>query len=698
MLNLKTLRYLLALVFAALCALAFGAAFRLVSAQQSPCYLPQHWQVDSLIAESQRRSPTTGAVLAPRGTVVRRLATRIDSIGLSCVTPPPATGPKPTLSLSLSDTVLRSRPTTPYIVFVTPSTDSAGVKGDVATFSVSDTTVASFYWLGQQKKLQVSNATKAGVVTITGRWGSATASVALRISPGSAPTTPPIDTTTPPGTPPPTGIKPPELPRAVASYPLALHALPCTDRPTTTASLQAVLNAGGSRVICLGMGLQLDGNWHVPARAATDTGWTVLRADSLFTRGRPVLGTERLPRLRLLARNQPVLHFRSRSARWLVQGVEITTDSSVATTSTNAIGYLVFVGEYIAERTLADLPRDIHFSHINTHGWPLQDVNRALALNGAGHAVLDSRCTEIHQRNSDSQCVVSWNGPGPFTVRQNVLEASAENIMFGGGDPGIPGLVPCDITVEHNVLRKPIAWKSVGTPTQSGSYNIKLLYESKNACRSLVQYNRMDGSWQDGQTGYAIGLKSVNQNGGCRWCRVTDQTIQYNTIVNVGAGFGFAGRPEHYRVNPPGFPVDTALSRVLVQHNWIDSLNVAPYNGDQRGILLGWEAHDIQFVRNTWAGGNYGREFLIFNLPPGPAVTGFRFDDNVMPVGVYGVGASGVGEGSRALAGAVAGTMSFQRNAFIGNPRANYPATTTWHASLAAALASGAGTPSRPVP
>lgn len=446
------------------------------------------------------------------------------------------------------------------------------------------------------------------------------------------------------------------------------------------------------------MGLQLDGNWHINARAAGDTAWSVLRADTSLTLGVRISGAERLPRLRLAARSQPVLHVHKQAARWLIQGIEITTDSSAATTSTNAIGYLVFAGEYIAERSLADLPRDIHFTHLNIHGWPLQDVNRALALNGAGHTVRDSRCVEIHQRNSDSQCVVSWNGPGPFLIENNTLEASAENIMFGGGDPGIPGLVPCDITVRGNLLRKPISWKSVGTPTQSGSYNIKLLYESKNACRSLIEGNRMDGSWQDGQTGYAIGLKSVNQNGGCRWCRVTDQTIRNNTIVNVGAGFGFAGRPEHYRVNPPGYPVDTALSRVLVTNNWIDSLNVPPYNGDARGILLGWEARDIQFVRNTWAGGGYGREFLIFNLPPGPAVTGFRFDDNVMPIGTYGVGASAIGEGSRALAGAVQGTLSFQGNTFIGNPRANYPATTRWAASLSAALATGAGLPSRPVP
>ncbi|MGQ0646663.1 MAG: right-handed parallel beta-helix repeat-containing protein [Gemmatimonadaceae bacterium] len=477
------------------------------------------------------------------------------------------------------------------------------------------------------------------------------------------------------------GIATPELPRLVPSYPPDLAQRPCTVRPTTSGLLQDALNAN-ARVICLPMGRTFVGTFVVWARSSRDTGWSVLRADTSLTAGQRITGKERLPRLVAGSATLPVLAFRSRSSRWLVEGVEITTDSTLPAGPHN----LVVAGEFPGERTVDDLPRDIHFSHINVHGWLLQDVQRGLVLNGAAHVVRDSRCTEIHRRNADSHCTISWNGTGPFLIENNLLEAASENIMWGGGDPAIPGLVPCDITVRGNLIRKPVAWKAIGTPTQSGSYNVKLLYESKNSCRSLVEANRLDGSWLDGQTGYGIGIKSVNQDGRCRWCRTVDLTIRNNVIVNVGAAFGIAGAPEK-------FPVDSVLSRILVTGNWIDSLNVPPYTGDARGVLLLSRARDVSFVRNTWAGGNWSREAIVLDLSgSSPAVTNFRFDDNVLPIGVYGVGATAAGEGSKALTAAVAGSVSFARNTFIGAERPNYPQTTRWAPTLAAALGTGAGT------
>jgi hypothetical protein len=375
-----------------------------------------------------------------------------------------------------------------------------------------------------------------------------------------------------------------------------------------------------------------------------------------------------------------VLAFRSRAARWLIQGVEITTDSAAAAGPVN----MVVVGQFPGEKDLSELPRDIHFSHVNLHGWLHQDVRRGWILNGISHVVRDSRCTEIHLRNADSHCTISWNGPGPFLIENNLLEAASENIMWGGADPSVPDLVPCDITVRGNLLRKPPAWKAIGTPGQSGSYLVKLLYESKNSCRSLVEGNRMDGSWLDGQTGYAVGLKSVNQDGRCRWCRTVDITIRNNVIVNVGAAFGIAGAPERH-------PVDTALARLLVTGNWIDSVNVGPYTGDARGLLLLSRARDVSFVRNTWAGGNFSRDAIIFDLSGGPAATNFRFEDNVLPIGAYGMGATAAGEGTKALTAAITGNTSFVRNTFIGAERPNYPAGTRWAPTLAAALATGAG-------
>ncbi|MBL8958317.1 MAG: right-handed parallel beta-helix repeat-containing protein [Gemmatimonadetes bacterium] len=537
------------------------------------------------------------------------------------------------------------------------------MTGQTVTWSIVNNGVASITTSG------VATGVSAGTTTVSASVQGVTGSATLTVTAVS-----PIAT--------------PQLPRAVPALPVAALSRSCTDRPTTVAALQQALNAGGARTICLAMGLVLKGSFDIPARAAGDTSWSILRADTTLTLGSRITGSERLPKIEIVDVRFPALWFHSRSARWVVQGIEMTTDPNIIAGPLS----LVEAGERIAETTIAALPREIHFTHVNVHGWPNQNLRRGFMLNGAGHIVRDSRCTEIHERNSDSQCTLSYNGPGPFLIENNLLEAASENVMWGGADPGISGLVPCDITVRNNRISKPATWKQVGTPSQAGSYLIKLLYESKSSCRSLIEGNSFDGVWKDGQMGYAVWLKSVNQQGNCRWCRTTDVTFRNNTFRNVGAGFAFSGSPEV-------FPVDSALSRVLVTGNWIENINVQPYDGDSRPILLNVNARDVSFIRNTWTGGNFPKDAIIFDLSNGvKAVTNFRFEDNVIPTAQYGVGATAVGEGTVALNAGVGGSWTFLRNTFIGNQRNGYPATTKWASSLAGALSTGSGVAAPPVP
>ena len=53
-------------------------------------------------------------------------------------------------------------------------------------------------------------------------------------------------------------------------------------------------------------------------------------------------------------------------------------------------------------------------------------------MNSARTAVVDSYLSDFHEVGADNQAVASWNGPGPFKIVNNYLEASSENILFGG--------------------------------------------------------------------------------------------------------------------------------------------------------------------------------------------------------------------------------------------------------------------------
>ena len=73
-----------------------------------------------------------------------------------------------------------------------------------------------------------------------------------------------------------------------------------------------------------------------------------------------------------------------------------------------------------------------------------------------------------------------WNGPGPFRIENNYLEAAGENFMLGGTDPAISNLVPSDVIFRGNQLAKPREWRGL-------KWTVKNLFELKNARRVLVE-------------------------------------------------------------------------------------------------------------------------------------------------------------------------------------------------------------------
>ena len=90
------------------------------------------------------------------------------------------------------------------------------------------------------------------------------------------------------------------------------------------------------------------------------------------------------------------------------------------------------------------------------HGHLQVNARRGIALNGAAIAVIDSSSLNFHQMLEDSQAIAGWDGPGPFKIVNNHLEAAGENVLFGGADPSIQGLVPSDIEVRRNHFSKPL--------------------------------------------------------------------------------------------------------------------------------------------------------------------------------------------------------------------------------------------------
>ena len=120
------------------------------------------------------------------------------------------------------------------------------------------------------------------------------------------------------------------------------------------------------------------------------------------------------------------------------------------------------------------MPHHIELDRVLIAGDPTVGQKRAIAANAAYVTIENSDIRDIKAAGQDSQAIAAWNSPGPFTIRNNYLEAAGENVMFGGADISIPGVIPSDITLENNILTKDPAWRG-------SSWTVKNVLELKNA-------------------------------------------------------------------------------------------------------------------------------------------------------------------------------------------------------------------------
>jgi hypothetical protein len=114
-------------------------------------------------------------------------------------------------------------------------------------------------------------------------------------------------------------------------------------------------------------------------------------------------------------------------------------------------------------------PYALVVDRVYVHGDPLFGQKRGIALNSRDTQVLNSYVSDCKAIGQDSQAIGGFNGPGGFRIENNYLEGAAENVLIGGSDPTIPNLVTTDLTVRHNHMPKPLAWRDPIVATPAGA-------------------------------------------------------------------------------------------------------------------------------------------------------------------------------------------------------------------------------------
>ena len=391
-------------------------------------------------------------------------------------------------------------------------------------------------------------------------------------------------------------------------------------------NLQTVINAAQpGDTITLQPGATYVGNFVLPAKSGTQ--FITIRSAAADA-NLPAAGTRItpaasawLPKLRS-PNNEPVLRTAAGAHHYRLLFLEFLANALGAST-------VVALGDgSTAQNTLAKVPYALEVDRVYIHGDPVLGQKRGIGLNSASTTIVNSYISEIKAVGQDSQAIGGWNGPGPYVIANNYLEAAGENIMFGGGDPAIPNLIPSDIIITGNHLFKPLSWRNT-------AWTVKNLFELKTGQRVVLDRNLLENNWLAAQQGSAIVLKSVNQDGGAPWTVVQDVLITNNIVRNVSSAVNIRSRDTHY-------PAIDA-NNITVRNNLFTNVSGSAFGGTGRLALVNGGS-DIVFDHNTVI--NDGSSTLFGDGDP---VHGFVFTNNVLLDNGLGIKTSGVSEGQATL-------------------------------------------------
>ncbi|HEX7333420.1 MAG TPA: hypothetical protein VF290_18090 [Pyrinomonadaceae bacterium] len=285
--------------------------------------------------------------------------------------------------------------------------------------------------------------------------------------------------------------------------------------------------------------------------------------------------------------------------------------------------------------TPAEIPHNLVIDKSWIHAEKTQEIQRCVALNSASTDITNSWITECHGRGFDTQAIGGWNGPGPYNIINNYLAGAGENVMFGGAEATVPGLVPTGIKFLRNFVEKPLSWY-VNDPSYAGiKWTVKNLFELKNARDVLIDGNVFDGNWTDAQAGRAIAFTPRPSDSGV-WAVVEDVVFQNNIVRNVGSGINLNGADE-----PPA-PTETRLRRVKVVND-VFEIDGPRFASNGAFATVTNKTEDVTFEHNTVIQTN---QIVVTDYAPN---TRFIFRNNINRHNDFGIFGSGVGIGNPAI-------------------------------------------------
>ncbi len=347
-------------------------------------------------------------------------------------------------------------------------------------------------------------------------------------------------------------------------------------------------------------------------------------------------------------------------------GIEFTVASS-----SSIVYNLIDLGSD-AQTQSSLVPHHLTFDRCYIHGHVNQAppgwVRNGFAMNASYIEILDSHLSDFKLLDNEGHAIVGWNGPGPFKIVNNFIEASGINVMFGGAW-AFPGMNPADLEFRRNHVSKRPEWRGV--------YSVKNLFELKDMKRAVIDGNLFENNWAHAQPGYAIVFTPASLQSGPQ-ARVEDIQFTNNIVRHTANGINMTGR-DYGDPSYPNIPVQT--NRITIKNNLFDDIGGSWGDGRFLQLTSGGGPDDMTVDHNTII-----HTGAIIVLDSGPQAR-FVFNNNLMShnsYGIIGVGGLGGGIGSVALNAYAPGNV-FRRNVIAGANQSQYPTDNFYPASISAA-------------
>jgi hypothetical protein len=288
------------------------------------------------------------------------------------------------------------------------------------------------------------------------------------------------------------------------------------------------------------------------------------------------------------------------------------------------------------------------------HGTAQDETKDGVHLSGMTYAaVVDSYFSDFHciagkGSCTDAQAVNGGTGDlpgGPYKIANNFLEASGENIMFGGA---AGSSTPADIEIRHNHLFKPLAWKPaqpgfIGSDT-GNPFIAKNHFELKNAQRVLFEGNILENSWGGfSQAGFSILLLPANQGGQCPSCQVTDVTIRYNKVSHVGGVLAIATS-----LSSKERAASAGGSRFSIHDLLVDDIEAEAYRGFGVFAVLASNTPPLHNIRIDHVTA-FPQRTLVSILSTAGKIEGFSVTNSVFRAGIRQIVSAGGGQANCTL-------------------------------------------------